>query len=64
MTLGRNDDKACGSDLWELSRRLLAVANEVRHLSKDRSDFLEQVQALRGELDAHYNAYSSPQRGS
>ena len=52
MTLDRNDDQACGPDLWELSQRLRAVANDVRHLSKDRTDFPEKVQALRGELDS------------
>jgi len=51
MTLDRNDDQACGSDLRELSQRLRAVANDVRHLSKDQSDFPEKVRALRGELD-------------
>ena len=52
MTLDRNDDQACVSDLWELSQRLRAIANDVRHLSKDRTDFPEKVQALRGELDS------------
>ena len=51
MMLDRNDDQACGSGIWELSRRLRAVANDVRQLSKDRADFPEKVQALRGELD-------------
>ncbi len=51
MMFDRNDDQACGSDLRELSQKLRAVANDVRHLSRDRTDFLEKVQALRGELD-------------
>ena len=52
MTLDRNDDQACVSDHRELSQRLRAIANDVRHLSKDRTDFPEKVQALRGELDS------------
>ena len=51
MTLDRNDDQARGSDLRELSQKLRAVANDVRHLSEDRTDFPEKVQALRGELE-------------
>ena len=51
MTLDRNDDQACGSDLRELSQRLRAVANDVRHLSKDRIDFTEKMRALRGQLN-------------
>ncbi len=51
MTLDRNEDQACGSDLGELSQRLRAVANDVRHLSMGSTDFPEKVQALRGELE-------------
>ena len=51
MTLDRNDNQACMSDHRKLSQRLRAIANDVRHLSKDRTDFPEKVRALRGELD-------------
>ena len=51
MTLDGDDDQTRRSDLRELSQKLRAVANDVRGLSEDRTDFPEKMQALRGELE-------------
>ena len=51
MTFDRNDDQACGICSFGVRPKLRAVANDVRHLSEDRADLPEKVQALRGELD-------------
>jgi hypothetical protein len=64
MTLDRNDDRACGSDFRELSQKLRAVANDVRHLSKDRTDFPEKMQTVREELDFIISSLRHTQPGA